>query len=467
MTPVFRSPNSTAQRQPIHIDAGLSERRSAISHGLEPLLAALAFAVIVTCSRPGVQKVTDAAEQKASVPSTGSAQTTTTRAGRGAPSVARAPAAESAVPPNDKRVELRQPQGLTQWRVAFQQLALGQRKESVRVLWFGDSHTAADYFPNAIRKQLTTQVPLGGPGYIGLGIPGYRHGMAKVWSEGNIEISPHPPARRGREEDGVFGLGGMRATLRDATAFLTAKAVVASAAVLKCELTYRLASDSDALRVTAVDQRFELTSSAKSPMSGGLGQLRFSVKGDTTVEIRALRGKPQVFGLVMETELPGLVVDTLGINGARFGTLLAWQEEAHSLLVEQRHPALVVVAYGTNEVFDLEPVERHARRLEEVVLRLRRSAVDASCLVVGPTDAGKGGDSARSRVGAMDAAERSTAERNGCAYFSPFELMVSEGGFDGWARQEPPLALSDGIHLSARGYGRLGEALALLLRADN
>jgi lysophospholipase L1-like esterase len=159
-----------------------------------------------------------------------------------------------------------------------------------------------------------------------------------------------------------------------------------------------------------------------------------------------------------------VVVDTLGVNGARFGTLLAWDEPAWAQLVAQRQPALVIVAYGTNEVFDPEPVERHARRLDEVVQRLRRSAVDAACLVVGPTDAGKGGDSTRTRIVTLDAAERSTAERLGCAYFSPFELMASEGGFDSWAKQEPPLALTDGIHLSARGYARLGEALARLLQ---
>ena len=173
-----------------------------------------------------------------------------------------------------------------------------------------------------------------------------------------------------------------------------------------------------------------------------------------------------MFGIVIETERPGLVIDTLGINGARFGTILSWQAEALVELVRQRHPVLFVVAYGTNELFDGEPIERHAHRLELVVERLRRGAPDSDCAVIGPTDVGKGGESVRSRVGALDAAERASANRLKCVYFSPFELIVSEGGFESWVRREPPLAQPDGIHLSVRGYARIGNAFADLLLQD-
>lgn len=353
------------------------------------------------------------------------------------------------------------PPALHRFSQAMAQLEKGERAESVRVLWFGDSHTAADYLPNSVRKTFARRVALGGPGYIGLGVSGYRHGMAKVWSEGNIELAPHPPARRSREDDGVFGLGGTRATLRDATAFVSVKTPSEPPNTpMDLELTYRLPEGTDALHVNVGQQQFELTTGTAAPISEGLSQYRFAATTGTSVEIRASRGRPQLFGMSIETRQPGFVIDTLGINGARFGTLLSWKEEPLALLIAQRHPALFVIAYGTNEVFDPEPVERHARKLELVVERLRASGRSADCLVVGPTDAGKGGQATRARATAIDAAERATAERMACAYFSPFELMAAEGGFESWARQDPPLAAADGIHLTARGYGRLGEALA-------
>ncbi|MGC4066506.1 MAG: hypothetical protein QM784_18100 [Polyangiaceae bacterium] len=93
-------------------------------------------------------------------------------------------------------------------------------------------------------------------------------------------------------------------------------------------------------------------------------------------------------------------------------------------------------------------------------IRLRGAQPDVGCIVVGPTDVGRGGEAAASRVVAVDQAERTTAERLGCVYFSPYDLMASEGGFSAWRDRDPPLALSDGIHLTAKGYSRLGEEMA-------
>lgn len=343
---------------------------------------------------------------------------------------------------------------------AMEGLATGTISEPVRILWFGDSHTAADYLPNSVRKLLAQKVSLGGPGYVNLGIPNFRHGLARAWSEGSLELFPHPPSRRTREDDGVFGLGGTRVSLRDPSAYITAKAVLGGKPVpMTFELAYRLTSDSDVLRVTLGERRVELTPSSTSPAADGLRWEVLTAPSDATMEVRALHGKPQLFGVVLETQKAGLVIDTLGVNGARFGTFLAREEHSLALHVARRRPALFVVAYGTNEVFDPEPVERHARKLEQVIERLKQAAPAAECVVIGPTDAGKGGEATRQRVVALDAAERTTAAQKACSYFSPYELMVSEGGFDAWAHQDPPLSLSDGIHLTARGYARLGDAI--------
>lgn len=433
----------------------------------EPLLSTLALAAVVTCAQlnPAATPASsrDATAMREAVAGAGNAIASSTR-----DALQRHSVGSGGTTPED-RASAENGAGeissaLVRFSHAFASLAQGKREEPLRVLWFGDSHTAADFFPNAVRKRLSEYVALGGPGYISLGVPGYRHSMAKAWSEGNIELAPHPPARRSREDDGVFGLGGTRVTLRDPTALLAVRPAQELRGVpITFELTYRLTDGADSLRVALGDQHLQLTGTSAKPMVGGLRQQRFEGSGEMAMEIRAAHGRPQVFGISIENQRPGLVVDTLGINGARFGTLLSWQEDALALLVQQRHPALIITAYGTNEVFDPEPIARHAQEMQTVVDRLRRAAPDADCLVIGPTDAIKGGDSTRARAVAIDVAERAIAEKSACAYFSSYELMASEGGFEAWARQEPPLSLSDGIHLSARGYARLGEALAALL----
>jgi lysophospholipase L1-like esterase len=431
---------------------------------LEPLTAIFALSVLVTCAAIGGQRQTTSVVPGASNAGAAAAPAERSVLGSVTPS---AGSSEAVSPKTAASASVNHRSALGNWQQAREQLAAGQRAEPVRILWFGDSHTAADYSSNSVRRQLAQRLPLGGPGYVSLGVPGYRHGMAKAWSAGDIDVSPHPPARRSREDDGVFGLGGTRVTLRDATAYVAAKPVTAAARVaMNFELSYRLPAESDALRVSAGGQEFQLTSASTVPLAGGIRLHRFSAPSDTAVEIRVGRGKPQLFGIVMETEQTGFVIDTLGINGARFGTLLSWEEEALVQMVQQRQPVLIIVAYGTNEVFDRESVERHAQRLESVVQRLRRGAPEADCAVIGPTDVAKGGQAAHSRAAAMDAAERATAERLNCVYFSPFALIASEGGYESWARQEPPLSLSDGVHFSVRGYTRIGDAFASVLLTD-
>jgi lysophospholipase L1-like esterase len=461
VAPKHRAVQDADRRQVPRVRRLLLRASFAARRGSESLLALSALAVVVTCTRVGVQSQRAKTAGTIEVTRLGPATNTAPESSRIALDAGPPPEPNPPNASDHSSGGTEHPGTLAKFHQAIESLAAGQRVEPLRVVWFGDSHTAADYLPNAVRKQLSGKVALGGPGYVSLGVTGYRHGLAKVWSEGSLEVSPHPPARRSREDDGVFGLGGTRVTLRDPSAYVAAKANIGTSPTpMRFELTYRLPADSDALRVTVGDQRFELTAAALEPRLGaGLRQHRFVASSETTIEIRAIRGRPQLFGIVMETDRSGLVIDTLGVNGARFGTLLAWQEETLAGLIEQRQPVLFVVAYGTNEVFDPEPVERHARKLEQVVERLRRGAPDAECLVIGPTDAGKGGESTHTRVAAMDTAERATAERLACAYFSPFELMASDGGFESWARQEPPLALPDGIHLTARGYARLGEAI--------
>jgi lysophospholipase L1-like esterase len=250
--------------------------------------------------------------------------------------------------------------------------------------------------------------------------------------------------------------------LKDATGFLSVKLAFdgSAEAQISYDVYYRTRAPSDRLLLSFGSERRELGLSDATTTVGGLSVGRFRFKGASSVEIRALRGAPQVFGIVAETERPGFVIDTLGINGARFGTFLAWEERSFQALFAQRQPLVAVIAYGTNEVYDEEPVTRHAARLEQVVDRLRGALPDVGCLVVGPTDVGRGGEAAASRVAAVDQAEHTTAERLGCAYFSPYELMAAEGGFIAWRDRDPPLALSDGIHLTAKGYARLGEAMA-------
>ncbi|HXK18378.1 MAG TPA: GDSL-type esterase/lipase family protein, partial [Polyangiaceae bacterium] len=130
--------------------------------------------------------------------------------------------------------------------------------------------------------------------------------------------------------------------------------------------------------------------------------------------------------------------------------------------VARRAPELLVIAYGTNEAFDALRVDKYAAQLAELVTRLRRGAPQASCLVLGPTDAPLG-DGSVPRVAEISAVLQKAAPAQGCSFVSLQRLMGGEGSFAAGMRAKERLAQPDRLHLTPKGYQELGGALAKLL----
>jgi lysophospholipase L1-like esterase len=351
---------------------------------------------------------------------------------------------------------------LSRFFAALDALGRHERTDSVRILWFGDSHTAADYYTGAVRQALVRHYGSGGLGFVRLGLASYRHDLATLNRVGHFKIEPEPPSRRSLQDDGVFGLGGMRAIPMPGAARMTLKlAARAFAGSVKFRLLFELPPAS-AFRVTAGDQALEVVDASQAEHLPGSPILRVELTAPATsvLTVEVQKGRPRFYGAVVEGAEPGVVLDTLGIDGARVATPLAWAETPFIAEVAARRPELLVLAYGTNEAFDEQNVEAYDRQLVELLGRLRRGAPAADCLVVGPPDAlGSNGETAP-RVGLISAVYARVAARLGCAFVSAQALMGGPGGFASWLREEPPLARPDRIHLSPRGYKRLGELLA-------
>src|SRR5262249_10915114 len=109
-----------------------------------------------------------------------------------------------------------------------------------------------------------------------------------------------------------------------------------------------------------------------------------------TLQVTPTAGRPELCGLVVETDpaaAPGVVLDTLGVNGAKIATLLAWDEAAWAAELARRDPDLVIFQYGTNEAQDIDTKPSvFTNSLAKAIARLHRAKPDADCLVVGPTD---------------------------------------------------------------------------------
>ncbi len=346
---------------------------------------------------------------------------------------------------------------------ALAQLANGTRHEPVRVLWLGDSHTYPDFWTDAIRVPLQKRFGAGGPGFVLLGMDPYRHAGVKVEREGSWRHEPPNPATAQQHSDGVFGLGGIRTEMLsgDARASIELEPGAVSGRA-HWTLFYRLPDPGAHFTVSVTDGqtvRVDAKTGQPCPAGSPLRQLELESPPTAKLEVSAPFGKPQLFGVTIESSKPGVVVDTLGINGARAATTLAWDKKAWQADAAEQKPDLVVLAYGTNEVANPLDIAKNRPYFDRLLARVHAAAPGADCLMAGPTDWDEDNGRTKPRVLRMDQLERQIAAAHGCAYFSVYDAMGGQGSHRRWEHASPQLGALDHIHLMPAGYRKIGKEM--------
>jgi lysophospholipase L1-like esterase len=353
---------------------------------------------------------------------------------------------------------------LANFYVALRGLEKHTRTEHVRVVWLGDSHGAADIWSGALRTALQKRFGNGGPGFVHVGLRGYRHDGIKHEVPGKWLTRPRGPSTSIATGDGVFGLGGvlMYSEEPSARASITISDQPAPLPPsLTWDLCYRLGSLKAEITVKLTGAKTTtLRASAAEPF-GVLRHLVLTSSGaGATMTVTPADGFPELCGVVIEADpkaQPGVVLDTLGINGARLNTPLAWDEASWTSELARRAPALVILEYGTNEASDrFIKAEQYTSRLKRVMGRVRMAAPKADCLVLAPTDRAD----TLERMPLVRDALKEAAGVVGCGFWDTYAAMGGKGSILTWRSEQPPRAAPDGVHLTYRGYRELGDKLA-------
>ena len=220
------------------------------------------------------------------------------------------------------------------------------------------------------------------------------------------------------------------------------------------------------LRLT-VDGAEVLRVPAGSSPSGQAQSIEVRLPAGKELKLVADNGA-RVFGVAVEREVPGVVVDTIGVPAA--SARLYVEGADPSLFVSQvadRSPALVALMLGGNETRGLAYGTITEARFEEKLValldRLREAAPKAACLIVTPIDAGKtttGSDElvTREEIHTVMRVQKRVAAARGCAVFDLFSAM---GGVGSLARLRAGGLISDDlVHPTARGGDVLGQLFA-------
>lgn len=333
----------------------------------------------------------------------------------------------------------------------------------VRILHLGDSHVAADYWTGEIRRRLQERFGDGGAGIVMPGRPWkyFRHAQAKSldgdgWHTSGLKDAP---------ADGVLGLSGVAMAPRGN----------APASVLAPGRRFNvlLASETDraAVRLFLDGVPFDnvsvrtrwlnsggsdialVTVSNREPLPDAHGKLSVVAAPDSGIRL---------LGAEFFSGRSGIVVDTLGLNGARMTALDKWSPRMRQQLLQEAKPSLIIVSYGTNEIatphFTFEAFRADCVR---VLRALREDSGGTAVLVTGPID--RAIRKKRARISMADAerpvvrALREAAAETGCAFWDAQQAMGGEGAILSWMRAG--LAQNDGVHLTQQGYELQGKML--------
>lgn len=383
-----------------------------------------------------------------------------------------APSAAGAAEP----VHLEHPEALSRFFDALSELEAGRAERDVTILQFGASHTAADRLTGAVRSELQGRFGDGGRGFVALGRPwatkspeksvylqeGVRGGMARPWAGERGKL-----VRGQFVGDGLYGLSGFAIQSPPrarATAFTEIAGPTSSFEIHYLRQprggTFDVMVDGAVVGHVATGARATATAARAFDVGEGSHRVEVRPRGDGTVRI---------FGLLLDRAERGVVLDALGINGARATVLLRWDEAHFAEQLRRRGPRLVVLSYGINESNDDTPRGEYEAQLARVIDRVAAAVPDAACLVLGPPDrAVRTPEGFRTPARLLDIieAQRKVAEEKGCAFFDQFAAMGGEGTIAAWVAEPNPRAQADYVHYTRDGYVQQGRALAAeLLRA--
>lgn len=366
------------------------------------------------------------------------------------------PQVDAKLPP----VPLVDPQALEGFYRALAATKARQPSAVTRILHFGDSLVVSDFVSSTLRRRLQHEFGDAGHGFmlVANAWPSYFHNdvyrfATSGWLVSRI-VGP-------LTADGLYGLGGVsfRALPGVRARFGTVDDGDYGRAVSRFEIAYLESPDGADIEFS-MDGKSNARISTNGPTKRSVFYEIKVPDGPHQLEVVS-RGKGYVrlFGVVMERDVPGVVLDALGVQGARI-RFLDKQDDAHwAEQLRWRKPNLVVYEFGANESGDglLYPMVDYHRTMKDVIEQARRALPEASCLVIGAMDRARKVDEGLQSMGIIPLLvkeQRAVAAEAGCAFFDTFAAMGGNGSMPSWVRRG--LGQADLTHPSGLGAEILG-----------
>ena len=388
-------------------------------------------------------------------------ETTAPRAAPGATQLLPAEAEEARALEQAPPVPLLDPTGkaLDGFFVALSRTEHKRPGAVTRIAHFGDSIIVSDYVSGTLRRKLQTTFGDAGHGFVLIANawPAYFHNDVSRYATAGFNVSRivGPYAA-----DGLYGLGGVSfSTPPNVLSRVgTAESGEYGRNVSSFTLYYLEQPNGGSLELSLDNGK----PSELSTAGPAVASKTYVVKvpdGSHQLALQTKRGTSRLFGVVLERDGPGVVLDALGVQGARIRFMDKQDDQHWADQLKLRSPNLIVYEFGANESTDgfLYPMADYHRTMQDVLEQGKRALPGSSCLVIGTMDrAAKVGDEIVSLRVMPDllANQKQAALDAGCAFFDTWTAMGGARSMPRWVRKG--LGQADMTHPTAVGAEIIG-----------
>lgn len=337
------------------------------------------------------------------------------------------------------------------------------------IVHIGGSHLQAGIYPDRVRKRLQTFQPglNGGRGFI------FPYKVARTTNPSGYRVysSGKWTACRNIEESRSckLGLSGISITTTDPRASVTFRFPENPTEVYDFNrITVFYEEDNHSFDFK-IDVEANVT---EVPEEGSMGIKVFRLDRYTdSLSIKiyqadSLQDRFTLYGISLQTDDPGIVYHSIGINGAKITSFI------RCVLLEEHlaalHPQLVIMSLGTN---DGNTRYFHADSFkmgyDSLISRIRQAVPDAAILLTVPNDSYLFRKYVNKNTEEIKKVIYEMAQRNNYGVWNFYDIMGGLNSIIVWQRYG--LAKRDRIHFTGKGYRLQGDLFfnALLQSYDN
>ena len=168
------------------------------------------------------------------------------------------------------------------------------------------------------------------------------------------------------------------------------------------------------------------------------------------VRVDSMQKYAQIYGLELLNGNPGVIYNTIGVNGAEF-----YHYNRSALFfsqIRELEPDLVIVSLGTNDSFHyINNISNFKSSVEAMIQDLRKLNPDVSILFTTPPDANKRRKYKNLNMLNIRNTIVEVCIAQNTAYWDLYRIMGGAGSVNKWFAKK--LAQHDKVHYTANGYG--------------